>query len=88
MPRIRPPEGHILRALGKVIAAHRRSRGLSQTDLATLVGVGRTTLQYYESGRYWPPLDTLIRIARACDMQLSAFISPLDREDVPDAPDP
>lgn len=87
-----------MRALGRLIATRRRERGLAQTDLAALTGMPVQTLYYYESGRYWPPLDKLIRIANQCDMPLSAFLSPLDdfripaaklpAEDFDDEPDP
>lgn len=84
MPRSAPPKGHILYELGELIARHRRARGLSQADLAMLIGVGATSVQYYEAGRYCPPLDTLVRIAHQCDLSLSAFLSPLDSVSVPD----
>lgn len=78
MPRIRPKEGHILRALGKLITRQRRARGLSQRDLATLIGVGKSTVQSYESGSHNPPFDKLVLIAHQCDLSLSAFLAPLD----------
>jgi transcriptional regulator with XRE-family HTH domain len=85
MPAKRPPEGHILRALGRLIAARRKARGLTQCDLAMLTGMPEQTLYYYESGRYWVPLDKLIRIANQCDMPLSMFVSPLDDFHIPPA---
>ncbi len=83
MPRKPPPPGHVLYELGKLIARQRAQRGLSQRDFATLIGVGATTQQYYESGLRDPGIDMLIRIAHQCDLPLSAFLSPLDRFDVP-----
>lgn len=70
-------------ALGNLIQARRISRGLTQRDLAALVGVGFTTAQYWEQGRHEPGIANLIRLARACDMQLSQFLSPLDNFEVP-----
>ncbi len=83
MPRKPPPQGHVLYELGKLIARQRAARGLSQRDFAILIGVGATTQQYYESGLRDPGIDMLIRIAHQCDLPLSAFLSPLDRFDVP-----
>lgn len=83
MPRQPPPDGHILYELGKLIARRRRDRGLTQRDFATLIGVGATTQQYYEAGLRDPGVDMLVRIAHQCDLSLSAFLSPLDRVEVP-----
>ena len=83
MPRIAPPEGHVLYALGAVIRRHRLSRGLTQADLAAVVGVSYRTLKLYEAGMLGPPYDTLIRLAHHCDMPLSAYVAPLDGFRVP-----
>jgi transcriptional regulator with XRE-family HTH domain len=73
----------VLYALGNLIRARRISRGLTQADLAAVIGVGYTTVKYYERGFYEPPIETMLRIAQACDMPLSTFISPLDTFEVP-----
>lgn len=78
MPRIAPPRGHVLYALGRIIGKRRRARGLTQADLAAVVGVSLKTMSHYELGQREPPIETLIRISHACDMPLSAFVSPLD----------
>lgn len=59
-------------------------RGLTQTDLGMLVGCPLRTINSYETGMAGPPYDTLIRIAHACDMPLSAFVAPLDSLVMPD----
>ncbi len=64
--------------MGRLIASRRKERGLTQADLAELTGITTESLYYYESGRYWCPLDKLIRIANQCDMALSTFVAPLD----------
>lgn len=73
----------MLYALGRLIAQQRRARGLTQGDYAAIVGIARITLQSYEAGRLGPPFDTLIRLANACDMTLSMWLSPLDSFEVP-----
>lgn len=78
MPRIAPPRGHVLYALGRIIQKRRVARSLTQEDLAAVIGVSPRTMAFYEAGLREPPIETLIRIAHACDLPLSAFISPLD----------
>ena len=38
-------------AVGSVVRAYRKASGISQKDLAAMVGVSRATLNYLESGR-------------------------------------
>jgi transcriptional regulator with XRE-family HTH domain len=38
-------------AVGSVIRAYRKASGISQKDLAVMVGISRATLNYLESGR-------------------------------------
>ena len=38
-------------AVGSVIRAYRKASGISQKDLAAMVGISRATLNYLESGR-------------------------------------
>jgi transcriptional regulator with XRE-family HTH domain len=83
MPRVPPPKGHILRALGAVIRRHREARGHTQEDLAMLIGVAHRSVRKYEQGLIGPPYDTLVRIAYACDLPLSLFMMPLDGFRVP-----
>lgn len=83
MPRTAPEPGDLLYALGNLIQARRVARGLTQRDLANLVGVGFTTAQYWEQGRHDPGIKNLKRIAQCCDMALSQFLSPLDNHRVP-----
>ena len=83
VPRLPPAKGHVLYALGNLIRARRLSRGHTQKDLAAIIGVSESTLKYYERGFYEPPIETMLRLAQACDMPLSAFISPLDNFEPP-----
>lgn len=83
MPRKPPDPGHILYALGALMATHRRAAGLTQHELAAVVGIGYSTLQSYEHGLRAPPYDILIAIAQACDLPLSKFMSGLDDFAVP-----
>ena len=55
-----------------------RSAGLSQADLAELVGTTQSAIARLESGGRPPRIDTLLRIANALDADL--HIELLDRE--------
>ncbi|OPX88096.1 MAG: antitoxin HipB [Pelotomaculum sp. PtaB.Bin104] len=48
----------------------RKSAGLSQSELARIVGVSVNTISGIELGRIKPSVDTFIRIARACNVSL------------------
>jgi putative transcriptional regulator len=43
---------------------HREERGLTQEDLAELVGVTRQTIISIERGRYSPSIELALRLAR------------------------
>lgn len=84
MPRVRPPQGHALYELGRLIRSQRTARGYSQVDFAILIGCSRDTLKGYEAGLRDPGIDQLIRMAHQCDLSLSVFLAPLDRVRVGD----
>ena len=48
----------------------RVEKGLSQQDLADIVGATRQTVGLIESGKYNPSLNLCIKIARALDKTL------------------
>lgn len=41
----------------------RKSKGLSQRELANKLGVSRTTVTMWESGGQYPRLETAVRVA-------------------------
>lgn len=51
---------------GQALRASRRRRGLSQRDLAALVGVAQPLIARVESGAVRPRTDTLDKLLRAC----------------------
>lgn len=57
-------ETEILLRWGAAIRARRKSNGLSQEDLADGAEVDQRTISAYENGRFPPPLETRIKIAR------------------------
>ncbi|MCP4573722.1 MAG: helix-turn-helix transcriptional regulator [bacterium] len=48
----------------------RVEKGLSQSELADLVGATRQTVGLIENGRYNPSINLCVRIARALDRTL------------------
>lgn len=57
---------------GAFIRSVRRSRGLSQTELARVVGIDQPNLSAYENDRQLPSADMLNKIVVACGYLLEA----------------
>jgi transcriptional regulator with XRE-family HTH domain len=55
-----------------MIRCARRSRGLSQEQVAAIAGVAQPNLSAYENDRRLPSVDTLNRLLVACGYQLAA----------------
>ena len=71
-------EGWLFGQIAGPVANRRKERGLSQADLAALVGTTQSAIARLESGGRPPRIDTLLRIANALDADL--HIELLDRE--------
>jgi transcriptional regulator with XRE-family HTH domain len=61
--------------IGTTIRAHRLQKGLSQGDIEKRTGLLRCYLSRVENGHTVPSLETLQKIARALDLQLSQFFA-------------
>jgi len=61
--------------LGQRIREAREMRELTLEDLSSRTGISVDTLERFESGHTTPPLGALIRVGRALEMQMGAFIS-------------
>jgi transcriptional regulator with XRE-family HTH domain len=70
-------EGWLFAQIAGQVAGRRKERGLSQSDLAALVGTTQSAIARLESGGRPPRIDTLLRIANALDADL--HIELLDR---------
>lgn len=57
-------------AVGRMVAANRLDRGMSQQELAVLCGTTQSAIARLERGARPPRLDTLMRIADALDADL------------------
>jgi len=59
----------------------RMASGLSQGDLATVLGVSRQTINSIENGRYLPSLPLALAIARNFDSSVEEIFIP-DQEEL------
>ena len=61
--------------LKEKITKLRRMKGLSQSELAVLVGVTCRSIQNYEAGSRYPKKDVLAKIAEALDVEEKKLVS-------------
>jgi ribosome-binding protein aMBF1 (putative translation factor) len=59
----------------KAVLEARVSKGLSQQQLAELMGTSQANISKLENGVLNPSVKLLDRVARACDMKLTVIIS-------------
>ncbi|HXY86706.1 MAG TPA: helix-turn-helix transcriptional regulator [Gaiellaceae bacterium] len=75
--RIRTADrGWFFAAIAHDVAERRQQRGLSQRELAELVGTTQSAIARLERGGRPPRIDTLLRIADALDCDLSVELRP------------
>lgn len=58
---------------GKHVRSLRRTRGLTQEALAERSGLSPDTIRRLEHGSFSPSLDTLMKLVRGLDLQLSTL---------------
>lgn len=69
----------VARWLAVEVAHYRAVHGLSQRQLADLLGVHQSDVARMESGEHTPTLDRLIRVAKGLDIELMIDIRPQER---------
>ena len=69
-------DGWFFAAIANDLAARRAERGLSQRELAHLVGTTQSAIARLESGGRPPRIDTLLRIADALECDLHVALTP------------
>ena len=75
--RIRTADrGWFFAAVAGKVAERRQARGLSQRELAELVGTTQSAIARLERGGRPPRIDTLLRIADALDCDLVVELKP------------
>ncbi len=58
------------------VRCHREKRGLSQGDLAALVGVSRQTINAIERERYDPSLELAFKLAAFFEVPIESLFDP------------
>lgn len=76
-------DNHIMNKelFAQTVRDSRNERGLTQQELAQLVGLSRYTIQDWEAGRRTPNLDMLPKIARALDISVNRLMGETDNPD-------
>ena len=75
--RIRTADrGWFFAAVADKVAARRQAKGLSQRELAEIVGTTQSTIARLERGGCPPRIDTLLRIADALECDLVVDLKP------------
>lgn len=68
---IHTPEQRLMKAFGKKVAEMRKSRGVTQQELAEDIGMSVVAIAYIETGKRWARLGTLDKIARSLKISIS-----------------
>jgi ribosome-binding protein aMBF1 (putative translation factor) len=68
--RAQQAERHGFREIAWLLIKYRMDKGLTQEQLAELVGTSNSQISRIESGRHRTNLDTLLRIASALDVKM------------------
>lgn len=76
MPTVSPPRRPLPRtSIGAHIRLLRRQSGMTQQDLATAIGVARSTVAFWETDRGDPDPAILSRIGEALDVPVEIFLT-------------
>ncbi len=71
--------GWFFAQIAERVVNQRRARGLSQAELAAVVGTTQSAIARLEAGGRPPRIDTLLRIADALECDLVVELKPRDR---------
>jgi len=69
-----PEARNALAEFGVRVTHYRRQRGLTQTELGTLIGLGRTSIANMETGRQNPTILTVLDMAAVLDVLPAALL--------------
>jgi len=62
------------------LAKYRKQKGLSQTQLAKLIGVAQSTIAMIETGKIMPSLRTALRLSRILGVPVEELFPVEDKE--------
>lgn len=69
-----PQDKAFYQQLGKRIAEQRKTRGLTQTELAELLGISQQTMAHYEGGRLRVALSMMPNLAQSLDVSIGDLL--------------
>lgn len=64
-------ERKLMKSFGKKVAEVRKSRGVTQQELAERINMSVVAIAYIETGKRWARLGTLSKIAKALKVNVS-----------------
>jgi len=70
-------EQKLLRTFGKSLAAARKSRGMTQQELAEQVNMSVVAIAYIETGKRWARIGTLNKIAKVLKVDIAELFKGL-----------
>lgn len=70
-------EQKLLKSFGKNLAQIRKSRGLTQQELAEKTNLSVVAIGYIETGKRWVRIGTLNKIAHALKTDINEFFKDL-----------
>lgn len=73
----RSEEAKQLKAFGRRLAEVRKTCGLTQQELASKLDISLVSVGYLETGKRWPRLNTLHRIAKILDVNIDQLFKGL-----------
>jgi len=65
------PEQKLMKAFGKRVAEVRKSKGVTQQELAESIGMSVVAIAYIETGKRWARLGTLNKIANSLKVRVA-----------------
>ena len=66
-------EDKLMAAFGRRLAEVRKQRGFTQQQLAGKLEISLVSIGYIETGKRWPRLVTLYKIAKVLDVKVDQF---------------
>jgi len=64
-------EDKLMKTFGKRVAVVRKSKGVTQQQLAESIGMSVVAIAYIETGKRWARLGTLNKIAKSLKINIS-----------------
>lgn len=65
--------------IGNKIKEYRKKKGMTQKELAEIIGMGDTTIANYEKGFRSPKKDTMFDLANAFDISIDDLFPPINK---------